>query len=214
MGKDNLYDQFCRLLKKRWLPFLLLCFVASSPVLAGEEITWHNLDSGIAAAKESHKMMLIDLYTEWCGYCKKLDQNTFTNTELINYLNDKFVCIKVNAEDSHLGKKINKEYKSTGYPCALVFDDRGDFLGQFEGYTNPSGYKMSLENVITKPAASGRLNLVSLMNGAENKDTTASKANLNTNNASFDNSQGDSNNATNIKHKLAPTIKSLIGRFY
>lgn len=48
--------------------------------------------------EESPKKLLVDLYTDWCGWCKKMDKVTFQNPEIAKYLNDNYIPIKFNAE--------------------------------------------------------------------------------------------------------------------
>ena len=85
--------------------------------------------------------------TDWCGWCKKLDKDVFSNATLAGYLNDKFVCVKVNAEDPKEGSTVAGTYKVNGYPCALVFSPEGKLLGRIEGYEAARDYKQTLESI-------------------------------------------------------------------
>ncbi len=48
--------------------------------------------------KKKPKKIFIDVYTDWCGWCKKMDATTFMNPEIAKYMNDNFYCVKMNAE--------------------------------------------------------------------------------------------------------------------
>ena len=51
------------------------------------QLTWQtSLAAGSAQAKEQHKYVLADVYTNWCGWCKKLDKDVFTNPKVVSYL--------------------------------------------------------------------------------------------------------------------------------
>jgi thioredoxin-related protein len=52
----------------------------------------------MTADKQVHKKKLIDLYTDWCGWCKRMDANTFSDPKVADYVNEHFYPIKFNAE--------------------------------------------------------------------------------------------------------------------
>jgi thioredoxin-related protein len=141
-----------------FLLVLSFCIMASAAFAEGG-IHWYDLDTGFTTAKNAHKMILVDLYTDWCHFCKKLDQNTLSDPQVTAYLNEKFICVKVNAENNREGKKIKNNFAIEGYPCTLVFDQTGTFMGKFAGYTNPSNYKIMVERIISKPVLNSPLNL-------------------------------------------------------
>jgi thioredoxin-related protein len=214
MRVENLLFYLHSLLKPYCLMVFILYLITSPSVFASDEITWRKLDSGLAISKESHKLILIDLYTDWCIYCKKLDQSTYTDQDVIKYLNQKFVCIKENAESERMGKVIRKAYRVTGYPCTLVFDEKGACLGKFEGYTNSSSYKFMVERIVKTPPSGEQTNLIALMDGSADNKTSVVKDTSDNSKSSADNSPGDQSSVNGVQHKVAPTIKSLIGRFY
>jgi uncharacterized protein YyaL (SSP411 family) len=53
---------------------------------------------------------LVDLYTEWCGWCKKMDENVFTDAQVISLLNSDFTAVKFNAETKDAVNLIGKSY--------------------------------------------------------------------------------------------------------
>ncbi len=58
-----------------------------------DKIQWVGHDEGIARADAEGKHVLIDFYTGWCGFCKKMDATTFRDRRVIDYINDNFVSI-------------------------------------------------------------------------------------------------------------------------
>ena len=50
------------------------------------------------AMKTEKKKVFIDLYTDWCGWCKRMDASTFSDPNVVNYLNQNYYCVKFNAE--------------------------------------------------------------------------------------------------------------------
>jgi thioredoxin-related protein len=105
------------------------------------QLTWQtSLAQGQALAKQEHKYVLADVYTDWCGWCKRLDRDVFPDSKVVSYLQKDFICVKVNAEDPAEGKGVADAHQVTGYPCALVFSPEGKLIGRVEGYEAPKKY--------------------------------------------------------------------------
>ena len=58
-----------------------------------DEIDWMSWDEAVTANGEAPKMLFIDLYTDWCGWCKVMDRQTFTDPKVIQYMNENFCAI-------------------------------------------------------------------------------------------------------------------------
>lgn len=117
----------------------------------GNDLFWStDLNSALAQAKSKNKYVLADVYTDWCGWCKRLDRDTFSDPQMMTYLNGKFVCVKVNAEQPN-GRPVASKYRVGGFPCALVFDPTGKMIGKLSGYNRPAEYQKMLEDLIKNP---------------------------------------------------------------
>jgi thioredoxin-related protein len=68
---------------------------ATEPV---DKIHWLSWQEAAKLQKESPKKIFIDVYTNWCGWCKKMDASTFRNPEVVKYMNKHFYAIKMDAE--------------------------------------------------------------------------------------------------------------------
>src|SRR5271155_4177100 len=63
-----------------------------------DKLTWQtSLAAGSNLAMQEHKYVLADVYTDWCGWCKKLDKDVLTDSDVVSYLQKQFICVKVNA---------------------------------------------------------------------------------------------------------------------
>lgn len=92
-----------RLVTRSSVALLLLALtmlVAAQPALARKDgkINWMTIEEAETAAKKTPKPILVDIYTDWCSFCKRLDSYTFNNSVIINYINENFYAVKLNAE--------------------------------------------------------------------------------------------------------------------
>ena len=69
-----------------------------APVEVVEEIKWYSWEEAHELSKDNPKKVFVDLYTSWCGWCKKMDATTFKDPEVVKYLNENFYPVKFNAE--------------------------------------------------------------------------------------------------------------------
>jgi len=69
------------------------------PRLQGQdEVKWYSIEEAIALSMNEPRIMVIDVYTDWCGWCKRMDATTFSDQEVIKTLNAHFYPVKLNAE--------------------------------------------------------------------------------------------------------------------
>jgi len=91
-------------------------------------------------------LVLIDFYTDWCGPCKMMDENTFSDDKVKAYANQHFVSMKVNAEKGE-GVELSDRYNIRGYPTILFVNDKGEEVDRMMGYREPEDFLKELNRV-------------------------------------------------------------------
>jgi len=112
------------------------------------KVSWlYDYDQALARARDENKPILVDFYTDWCGWCKKLDAETYGNETVAALLNEGFVCLKVDAEE-HVD--LAEEYNVVGYPTILFLSPDGEEIGRIVGYEPPDKFLQDAKNILTR----------------------------------------------------------------
>ncbi len=75
------------------------------------ELSWITIEQAATLKNSDEKMFFIDLYTDWCGWCKKMDKSTFKDVSVVKLLDEKFHVVKFNAEQKTPISWMGKEHK-------------------------------------------------------------------------------------------------------
>jgi thioredoxin-related protein len=81
-----------------------------APPAATAKIKWLDFEEAVALNKKKPKKMFIDMYTDWCGWCKKMDASTFVNPVIVAYMNANYYAVKFNAERKDTVAFNGKQY--------------------------------------------------------------------------------------------------------
>ena len=114
------------------------------------EIAWIKEDykQALAKADEDGKILMIDVYTEWCGPCKMLDKDTFPQKDVVDK-SANFVTLKLDAEKGQ-GPDVAKEFKVEGFPTILFVDGKGKLVHSVLGFVDAKGMVAEMDKALDK----------------------------------------------------------------
>ncbi len=128
---------------------LLAVFISAS--ISYSEVHFKDLafKDALKEASKGHKIIMVDLYTDWCGWCKRLDRDTYSDDNVGKYADENFVSLKMNAEQGE-GIDLAKNYQVRGYPTILFFNEKGEEIHRLVGYQTALKFKETLEAAVHK----------------------------------------------------------------
>lgn len=91
--------------------FLFVSFTFMNSCMAQDHINWVNWDQVPKLMKNQKRKIVVDIYTDWCGWCKRMDATTFKDPRIVKYVNKNYYAVKFNAEqkeDINFKSKIFK----------------------------------------------------------------------------------------------------------
>ncbi len=93
---------------------------ASAVTVDTTAIQWMTLDEVQTAMAKQPRKVIMDVYTDWCGWCKVMDKKTFSNPAVIRYVNENFYAVKLNAEAPGSVRFMGKMYEGASGANALA----------------------------------------------------------------------------------------------
>ncbi len=92
-----------------------------------------SLPQALAEAKKRDAYILVDLYAEWCGWCKELEKKVFASPEFVAKARS-FVLLRVDTEDGGDGARLQALHEANSLPTTLILDPKGARAGEIGGY--------------------------------------------------------------------------------
>lgn len=126
--------------------------VKTSAAKSGEagKAEWVSFDKGMERAGKEKKHMIVDFYTDWCHWCKVMDEKTFSNEEVNAELAANFVTVRIDAEDknataTYKGKTYNnveltQAFGVRGFPSLGFLNSDGEVITLVPGYVPPETF--------------------------------------------------------------------------
>ncbi len=90
----------------------------------------------LRTARDENKVIFLDIYATWCGPCKMLKRNTFSDKEVGEYFNSNFINVTLDGEKGE-GALLAKTYGLRAYPTLLFIQPDGKVRAEAVGYHSP-----------------------------------------------------------------------------
>jgi thiol:disulfide interchange protein DsbD len=136
--------------------------VAAAP---STKLNWQKYsDEKLAAALASKKPVLIDFFAEWCGACKELEHDTFTDAR-VRELSEKFVLLQIDATDDFPGlDKLKSTYGVMGLPTMVFYDSTGNVRRELTvtGFENADSFLKKMNGAVASRSDLQSINQSSL----------------------------------------------------
>jgi thioredoxin-like negative regulator of GroEL len=123
---------------------LALCTFNAAHAAGG--IRWgHSFSRAVTQARAANKLVMVDFYTDWCGWCKRLDATTYLDKNVVR-LASQTVPVKLNAERE--GLREAQKYGVGSFPTILFINGHGAVEDAIEGFMPPDGFAQRLEAIL------------------------------------------------------------------
>jgi len=148
-------------MQKLFLSSLLVISILEMSI-AQNPVKWYTFEEAIEMQKVEGRKIVIDVYTDWCGWCKRMDKSTFQKAHIANYLNDKYYPVKLNAEQKTSidfgGQKFNYVAQEKGrsyhefalaltkgqlsYPTLVFIDENMSIIQSIPGFRTAQEFEV------------------------------------------------------------------------
>ena len=142
------------MIKKLFIAAGLVAFVACSRhevASVPSLVKWQSsYQQALAQAKSEKKLVMVDIYTDWCGWCKRLDKDVYANAAVAEALAKHFIPVKVNPEKSREGAELAKKFGTQGFPHIVFVNGNGEKVAEISGYLPPTDFIGQLASAAQK----------------------------------------------------------------
>jgi thioredoxin-related protein len=157
--------------------YIIILFIAANSFhyskgqsLYNNKLRWYTIKEVTELQKKEPRKIIIDMFTDWCGWCKKMDQETFGNPVIVAYVNKYYYPVKFNAEssdsvifDGHTfindSKGIHPTHQlalaffqsikqQVAYPTTLYLDENMKLITPWQGYIEAAQLEVLLHYIV------------------------------------------------------------------
>lgn len=143
----------------------IISFSYKSAIDGGEkkkELKWRSWNDGYNEVKKEGKIGLVDVYTDWCGWCKRMDRDTYEDKDIVKKVNRDFIPIKFNPEQQGVYYIDSNEYSGpqlyamlsnnqrSGFPTTFFLIPKGGvmYVERVPGYQGPDAFENILDKIV------------------------------------------------------------------
>jgi len=131
---------------------ILVFFLISFSTYSQEKVQWMGIEKAFENQSKQPRFMFIDLYTDWCGWCKVMDRSTFVEDTVAKFFKNRYYNVKFNAESTDTFRIMGNQFKyveeyrmnelalslfngqSASFPSFVVLGPGLEYLGIIQGY--------------------------------------------------------------------------------
>lgn len=145
--------------------FVMSFLIVVSAGAQKPQIQWLTWEQAMVKNKKKPKMIFVDVYTDWCGWCKVMDNKTFSDSGVAAYMGKNFYCVKFNAEQqpevkhNKIAYKYKTEHKvhefaiwllnsSMMYPSFAILNSKAERITTIKGYYEVKPFLEKLEAIV------------------------------------------------------------------
>ena len=127
--------------------FGLLVFCDEAPAGRTDNgaLQWHSIRDYARLQDSVDRKIYIHFWAEWCGFCRRMERETFSNQKVANFLQENFFLIKVNTDRE---QRVANAFKVRGVPANLFLSEEGDQIVRRDGYIPPNVFMRVLEAIV------------------------------------------------------------------
>jgi thioredoxin-related protein len=133
---------------------------------SAQDVNWMTIEEAYAESKTEAKPILVDVYTDWCGWCKRMDKDTYSKEDIANYINSNFLPVKFNAEQKDSINILNHTFKfvdqgrrgyhelaaallngKMSYPATVFLNEKFEMITVVPGYQNQEQFDVILNYI-------------------------------------------------------------------
>ncbi|MCY3487257.1 MAG: thioredoxin fold domain-containing protein [Bacteroidetes bacterium] len=138
---------------------------ATKPIVSQTEqvlsapMSWPTFDEAVATASKTGKLMLIDIYAPWCGWCRKMQEEVYTDVALVAYVQDNFAYGRLNIDDPETlhsfqgytlsSQELGYSLGAEGTPTTVFLQSDGTYIAKCVGYWAKDDFRKALHYVGT-----------------------------------------------------------------
>lgn len=131
-------------------------------ITAAKSVEFQNVNSQaeweqvLQQAAQSEKLVFIDFYTDWCGWCKHMDKTTFKEDHVVNFMAEQFIAVKMDG-DADFGGMMGQKYGVDAYPYYVIANDQAVKVGSQAGYIDAESFEGIMAPIVANAGTVGAL---------------------------------------------------------
>ncbi len=112
------------------------------------EIDWEtDWDGAFKRARGEKKFVVVDFYADWCVWCRRLDTTTYRNPEVVKFMSENVIPVKMDVE-ARPGKALANKYGVDGLPTIVILSPEGEEIGRIPGYLRADDFLATVRKYV------------------------------------------------------------------